>query len=123
MLQPNEILEQIISEKEPSIPEEPITKEEPLEPDAHGIGIIRFLCTKKLSNKITGNNIDGDDRIVWDRKYLDQIKEAREKFYKLIDEGCQAYMIRKDGKKSRRRMHKFNPNAEEILMIPLVAGG
>ena len=88
-----------------------------------GVGKIRFLTTSSFSKAITGNGVDGDDRIVWDRRFLDQIKEARTKFYELIKKGFLAFLIGKDGQKSNRRMCKFDPNAEEILMVPPIAGG
>ena len=102
---------------------EPELEEVPLEAGAKGIGMIRFLATIGLSKEITGNGIDGDDRIIWDKRFLDQIKEARKRFYDLLNKGFQAFMVKVDGKKSNRRMHKFNPNAEEIIMSPPVAGG
>lgn len=101
----------------------PVMEEVPLVEGATGIGQIRFLSTVRLSKEITGNGIGGDDRVVWDKRFLDQIKEARKKFYELLKKGFQAFMVRRDGKKSNRRMHKFDPNAEEIVMVPPVAGG
>lgn len=58
--------------------EPPLTEEPPLSKQ-EGQGRISFLCDKKTSAEITNNNIDGDDRIVWDRRFFDQIKEARDK--------------------------------------------
>jgi hypothetical protein len=86
-------------------------------------GTIRFLATSSLSKRITGNEIDGDDRIVWDRRFLDQVKEAAQKFDELIKEGFKAFLVRKDGKKSERQMFRFDPNAEEIIMVPPLTGG
>jgi hypothetical protein len=102
--------------------EAPLTEEPPLTKTT-GYGAIRFLCDKQMSIAITGNNIDGDDRIVWDRRFLDQIKEARDKFYSLLDKGYLAYLIRGDGTRSKRRTLKFDPNAEEIIMVAPVTGG
>ena len=101
----------------------PVLEEVELDRAAVGVGQIRFLSTVGLSKAITGNGVDGDDRIVWDKRFFDQIKEARVKFYELLKKGFLAFLVRKDGLKSNRRMHKFDPNAEEILMVPPVVGG
>ena len=86
-------------------------------------GMIKFMCTPEISKEITGNGVGGDDRIVWDKRFPETIKEAREMFNKLLEKGYKAFMIRKDGQKSERQMFRFDPNAEEVLMIPQVMGG
>ena len=106
----------------PDQEEDPLDIEPPLT-TSDGNGIIRFLCTPKMSKEITGNSIGGDDRIVWDRRFLDQIKEARAKFYDLLDRGFKAFKVKKDGSKSKRRLLKFDPSAEEIIMVPAIVGG
>lgn len=99
------------------------TQDIPLVENAVGVGKIRFLTTTELSKQITGNGIDGDDRVVWDRRFLDQVKEASEKFHKLIKEGFKAFLVKRDGQKSNKQMFRFDPNAEEIIMVPPMAGG
>lgn len=77
---------------------------------------------------------NGDDRIVWDRRFKDQIEQAKQKFYEMLDKGYIAYVVGPDGKEGRR-ITRFNPDAEEILiksfdpnahkiiMRPMIAGG
>jgi hypothetical protein len=86
-------------------------------------GTIRFLTTSELSKQITGNSIEGDDRIVWNKRYLDQVKEASSKFYELKKLGFQAFLAKRNGQKSNRQMFRFDPNAEEIIMVPPIVGG
>ena len=87
------------------------------------IGTIKFLCTPQQSLKITGNGIGGHDRIVWDRRYMDQIEEARKKFYELLDQKWLAFLTRADGSLQDRQITRFDPNAEEIVMVAPVRGG
>lgn len=87
------------------------------------MGLIRFLCTSELSRKITGNGIGGDDRIIWDRRYRDQVEEARDKFHQLIKLGYKAFLVKQGGKKCNELVTEFLPEYEELLMVsPVVAG-
>lgn len=86
-------------------------------------GQIRFLCSSDISKRITGNGTGGDDRIVWDRRFKDQMDEARAKFNELVGLGYKAYLVKKDGKKSNEQLLEFLPEAEEVIMVPPTAAG
>ena len=86
-------------------------------------GEIKYLATVELSKKITGNGIGGHDRIIWDRRYRDQIGEARDKFNELVRLGFTPYLTRKDGTKANRPMDEFDPDAEEVIMVAPTAAG
>ena len=86
-------------------------------------GMIRFLCDEKISKTITGNGVAGDDRIVWDRRFKDQIEEAKKQFQELIKLGYLAFLVKSDGKKSDRQIFKFDPDLEEVIMLPAIVGG
>lgn len=86
-------------------------------------GEIKYLATVELSKKITGNGIGGHDRIIWDRRYRDQIGEAREKFNELVRLGFTPYLTRKDGTKANSPLVEFDPDAEEIIMVAPTAAG
>lgn len=107
-LKPTKALNETVNEPQPR-------------PDPN-IGVIRFLCSNQVSKEITGNGVGGDDRIIWDRRFLDSIKEARSKFYKLLDQGFKAFMV-KSGKRSRRQIFEFDPDIEEVVMVAPVIGG
>lgn len=113
------ILDEPPTDHSPGIP--PTNSEPPLV-KKEGIGKIRFLCNKEMSLKITGNGIDGDDHFIWDRRFADNIQEARDKFYKLMDQGYLAFYVKADGLQGQR-MLKFDPNAEEVIMVPPVVAG
>ena len=101
-------------------------KEAIAEPDAPkdpNIGVMRFLCSDATSKQITGKGEGGDDRIIWDRRFLDSIKEARERFYELLDKGYKAFSVLADGKRSRRQVFEFSPDLEEIILVAPVAAG
>ena len=75
-----------------------------------GKRVMKILCEK------------GDDRIVWDRDNGREAKEAKKKFSDLLAKGYKAYSVNVEGMKNRR-IHEFDVDAEEILMIPKTAKG
>jgi len=78
-------------------------------------------ATGELLFKVLGPS--GDDRIVWQKGFLDSIKEAREKFYELLKKGYVAYAVKSNGMRTNRRMFKFDPRVEEVVMVPMLQGG
>lgn len=56
------------------------------------------------------------NRIVWDYHYADQVKEAREKFYSLLDQGSKAFEVRPDGSAGKELL-KFDPCLGEVLLV------
>lgn len=79
-------------------------------------------------------NQNGDDRLTWNRRFKDQIEEAKKKFYEFIGKGYVAYKVGPDGKEGRRvtrfdptaeeiLIKSFDPNAHKIIMRPMIAGG
>ena len=81
------------------------------------------LVQKKEGNinyKITGPN--GDDRFAWDRRDIDQIKQARDKFYDLLKKGYFAFGVNTKGQK-HSKMGRFDPDAEEVIFVAPVVGG
>lgn len=68
---------------------------------------------------------DGDKRIVWDSRVLEQINEAKEMFDECISKGLVPYRVGTDGKQSSEVMDEFDPDAEEVIFLPIrqVAGG
>lgn len=113
-----------------NIDDSPITEEQPLR-NPKGPLHLKILNNSLMSQKIIegikfGNVLQkggGHDHIVWDRHYADQIREAREKFYALIEQGYTAHLMKEDGNPCNRQMTKFNPNAEEIIMVAPTRAG
>lgn len=64
---------------------------------------------------------DGDKRVVWDSTSLAQMSEAAKLFDKLREEGLEAYRVGIDGKRSSDKMEIFDPEAEEVIFIPMAA--
>jgi len=81
------------------------------------LGKLRFLCTPEISKEITGHGIGGDDHVVWDKRFPEMVKEAQEAFDKLVAKGYKAML---PGGASVKR---FDPEAEEIIMICPAVGG
>jgi hypothetical protein len=68
---------------------------------------------------------DGDKRIVWDSRDMDQIEEAKAMFDEAVAKGLVPYRVGTDGKVSAEVMDEFDPEAEEVIFMPIsqVAGG
>ena len=72
---------------------------------------------------------DGDKRVVWDCRDLDQIADAKEMFDACIEEGLVPYRVDFNGKVTSEVMDEFDPDAEEVIFLPiskklgLVTGG
>ena len=79
-----------------------------------GHGCFRFMTPK-----------DGDKRIVWDCRDLEQIAEAKRMFDEAIQQGLVPYKVGVDGRATSEVMDEFDPEAEEVMFLPvaLVAGG
>ena len=65
---------------------------------------------------------NGDDRIVWDRRIKDQVKEAFKKFKELIKRGYTAYAATSTGNRGHK-ITEFDPSLEEIILVPRTVPG
>lgn len=65
---------------------------------------------------------NGDDRVVWDRKDPNQVREAFAKFKELIALGYKAFATLAAGKKGHA-ITEFDPALQEILFIPATQPG
>lgn len=70
----------------------------------------------------------GDDRVVWDQTAVDTsteaqaaVKEAERIFAEQRQRGATAVKVSPG--RPAERIEKFDPNAQEIVMIPRVVGG
>jgi len=68
---------------------------------------------------------DGDKRIVWDSRDIDQIEDAKAMFDECVAKGLVPYCIGLDGKQTSEVMDEFDPDAEEVVFLPIaqVVGG
>jgi len=57
---------------------------------------------------------NGDDRIVWDRRNSEEVKDAYREFKRYIDEGYKAYVVRSDGSRGHK-ITDFDYALEEII--------
>lgn len=64
----------------------------------------------------------GDTKTVWDKNDEDQVEAAEAQFKELTEKGYLAYTVKKDGKPGKK-MSKFDPNAEAVILAPPVVGG
>jgi len=65
---------------------------------------------------------NGDDRVIWDRREKNQVKEAFNKFKELMKKGYTAYATRNDGSRGHR-ITEFDPGLEEIILGAIGIGG
>lgn len=65
----------------------------------------------------------GDSKIVWDANKPEEVEAARRQFDYLVKEKkYSAYSVDKKGGQDKK-ITRFDPNAEAIIMVPAVAGG
>jgi hypothetical protein len=65
----------------------------------------------------------GDVKMVWDASKEVEVEVAREQFNKLTSKkNYIAYTVKKDGGKGKK-ITEFDPDAEMIILAPLVTGG
>jgi hypothetical protein len=58
---------------------------------------------------------NGDDRLIWDRRIKDQVKDAFKKFKEFMKKGYSAYVTFSDGSPGHK-IPEFDPSLEEILL-------
>ncbi len=64
---------------------------------------------------------DGDKRIVWDSRDLGQITDAKAMFDECVEKGLVPYKVGIGGKASSEVMDEFDPDAEEVVFLPVAA--
>lgn len=64
----------------------------------------------------------GDDRIVWDRRKKNEVKEAYQTFKDFLKKGYTAYASLLNGKKGHK-IEDFDPGLEEIILVPSTMPG
>ena len=71
----------------------------------------------------------GDSRVAWDQKRVEQgdaealaaVREAERIFAEHRAQGSTAFLVEADQKP--RVIERFDPNAEQIIVVPRIAGG
>ena len=80
-------------------------------------GEIKMLPPKRDLNigcfRILSEN--GDDRVIWDRRNKNQVKEAFKKFKELMKKGYTAYAATVSGQRGHK-ITEFDPGLEEIIL-------
>ena len=64
----------------------------------------------------------GDTRVEWDPKVPAEVEQARKTFEAYKDKGFAVFAVTRHGDKGKQ-VRDFNPDAEEILFVPPIAGG
>ena len=67
-------------------------------------------------------SVEGDVKVVWDPSNDDEVDAAEDQFNSLMKKGFSAYSVKKDGDKGRR-VEKFDPKLESLIMVPEIVGG
>ena len=63
----------------------------------------------------------GDLKVVWDSENEAEVQLAKKQFNDAIKKEFTAYRAKKDGSKGKK-IEKFDPEAERIIMVPPVVG-
>ena len=84
------------------------------------------LATKER-HQLSVLGAEGHAEIVWNVHDFESIKNAKAMFDKLIGGGFQAFKVNRsdDGRGVSKggKITKFDPAAEEVIMVPKVSGG
>ena len=65
----------------------------------------------------------GHEHLVWNKRLVQDMKEAQKKFYELLDKGFAIFAVLENGQKSSRRLSRFDPKVEEVIAVAPLAGG
>ncbi len=65
---------------------------------------------------------EGDVKQMWDSENPEEIAAAKATFDKLTKKGYKAFSVKKDGEKGKQ-IYEFDPDAEKIVMAPVMKGG
>ncbi len=60
-------------------------------------------------------------RLAWDREDQEEVKRAEAKFKEYVRSGWLAFYLNAD--KEKVQIFSFNPDVEEVFLIPIVEGG
>ena len=64
----------------------------------------------------------GDLKVIWDKDNIDEIECAEKQFDCLLEKGYTAYQVDKKGEPGKK-ITKFDPKAEKLIMSPRIVGG
>ena len=81
-----------------------------------------ITAQKVVENVLKILNEKGDERIVWKKEDGRAAKQAKKKFEEFLKKNYMAYSVDSRGRKNRR-IHEFDVDAEEILMVPPTVKG
>jgi hypothetical protein len=80
-----------------------------------GTGVLSYLTPE-----------NGDVRLTWEHGNADDIATARRAFNDLRGKGYLAYRLtagRRGQEPQRERIHRFDPDAEQVVLVPALQGG
>lgn len=82
--------------------------------------------TRPTTAKPTGSmnvmDTTGHTKVEWNKDVPAEVAIAKAAFEAAVAGGAQAFSVRSDGTQGRR-LSEFDPNAEEIMMVPRLRGG
>ena len=68
-------------------------------------------------------NQSGDTKVSWDKHDSEEVEVARAAFDKLTKKGKYVAFNVSPGGRKAGRMHEFDADAQEIILVPAIAGG
>jgi hypothetical protein len=73
------------------------------------MGVIRWMCA------------EGDRQVAWSETDTESLERARQMVERAFAEGRGVFAV--DGDGVGQRLHRFDPTAREIVVIPQIKGG
>ncbi len=65
---------------------------------------------------------EGDLKVIWDSEKEVEVKAAKKQFDELTGKNYLAFSVKKNGEQGEK-MKEFNPEAEKMIMVPMLRGG
>jgi hypothetical protein len=85
------------------------------------MGILRVMSQRGDDRVVWSTQRDSQGRAPWDPEVGAAIREAERIFREQQEQGAAAFRVAKG--QSPVRIDEFNPDAEQIVLVPRVVGG
>lgn len=85
-------------------------------------GHVREMLDSTVTGEMRVMGREGDTRVTWNARDVDEVAAAREQFDRLRARGFLAFAVGEGGAKGEQ-ITEFDPNAQKMILAPPMAGG
>jgi len=83
------------------------------------MGALRIIGKK--ADLMYYEEVGGEEKVAWSKDDAEEVRRAGEIFRKYLMAGWIAYTVTSDNRKVQ--VFSFNPEFDEIVLVPIVSGG